>query len=141
MSEVRAIPVHSFWCMCTVMQVSKLIRWFRVKLLRRVILTISFRIASAFFNALINTPFSVLLAISAAYKGSKNPCLPCKRPFKRSFTNNLTAPMQLPHNSPSPPSSARFIASKICRDSFLNNDKAWLAWGIPTHEPKPYLSG
>jgi hypothetical protein len=36
--------VDSFWCMCTVMHVSRLVRWMRVKSVRSVIMTISLRI-------------------------------------------------------------------------------------------------
>ena len=50
------------------MQVSRLILWILVRLLRSVMATISLSMLSAFFNAFTSTPFSVLLAISAAFK-------------------------------------------------------------------------
>ena len=56
----------SFWCMCTVTHVSRLVRWLRVRSGRSVRATISLSRASAFFMALVMLALSVLEATSAA---------------------------------------------------------------------------
>lgn len=62
----RHIPVDSFWCMWMVTQVSKLVRWFLVSSLRRVIMTNSRRMASVFFMFLVMMDLSVLASVNAA---------------------------------------------------------------------------
>ena len=52
--------VDSFWCMCTVMQVSRLVRWVRVSSVLSVRMTMSLRMVSTFFMFLDMMVLSVL---------------------------------------------------------------------------------
>ena len=67
MATMQGAPLDSFWCMWTVMQVSRLMRWMRVRSWRSVRPTISRSSASALRRARVTTPLSVLADISAAY--------------------------------------------------------------------------
>jgi hypothetical protein len=58
--------VLSFWCMCTVMHVSRFVRWILVSDVLTVIMTISLSIASVFFVFLLMMLLSVLAFVSAA---------------------------------------------------------------------------
>lgn len=57
--------------MCTVMQVSRLVRWMRLRSVRSVSCTRSRRMASAFLSALVMADLSVLAAFSAAWEGRR----------------------------------------------------------------------
>ena len=65
-ARVEHTPLISFWCMWTVMQVSRLVRWMRVRLVLSVMATISRRMASAFLAALAIAVLSVFAAVKAA---------------------------------------------------------------------------
>ncbi len=65
-ARIQRAPLISFWCMWTVMQVSRLVRWMRVRLVFSVMPTISRRMASAFLAAFAIAVLSVFAAVSAA---------------------------------------------------------------------------
>ena len=67
MANMQGLPLDSFWCIWTVMQVSRLMRWMRVRSWRSVRPTISRSSASALRSARVTEPLSVLADVSAAY--------------------------------------------------------------------------
>lgn len=66
-STMRHSPLISFWCICTVMHVSRFVRCIRLRLVFSVIATISCKIVSAFLVALATAALSTLAANRAAW--------------------------------------------------------------------------